>query len=144
MTLIPDLPWNVGLPSESPLILPFKILKSALLQISKSRFPWLFKLLSKLFRWVAHNEDSEKSFVIILLPSWQTLSGCLPTLELKSPNQSNNQSINQSINQSFILTRNVTELKNSFKIRTCINKIYNNYSYIILFNFKHNSIIIYI
>ena len=140
MPLIPDLPWNVGLPNESPFILPFKILKSALLQISKSRFPWLFKSLSKLFRWVAHNEDSEKSFVIILLPSWQTLSGCLPTLELKSPNQS----INQSINQSFILTRNVTELKNSFKIRTCINKIYNNYSYIILFNFKNNSINIYI
>ena len=31
----------------------------------------------------------------------------------------------QSINQSFILTRYVKELKNSFKIRTCINKIYN-------------------
>ena len=50
----------------------------------------------------------------------------------------------QSINQSFILTRYVKELKNSFKIRTCINKIYNNYSYIILFNFKNNSINIYI
>ena len=46
------------------------------------------------------------------------------------------ESINQSINQSFILTRYVKELKNSFKIRTCINKIYNNYSYIILFNLK--------
>ena len=55
-----------------------------------------------------------------------------------------NQSINQSINQSFILTRYVKELKNSFKIRTCINKIYNNYSYIILFNFKNNSINIYV
>ena len=32
------------------------------------------------------------------------------------------QSINQSINQSFILTRYVKELKNSLKIRTCINK----------------------
>ena len=50
-----------------------------------------------------------------------------------------NQSINQ-INQSFILTRCVKELKNSFKIRTCMNKIYNNYNYIILFNFKNNSI----
>jgi len=39
-------------------------------------------------------------------------------------------------NQSFILTRCVKELKNSFKIRTCINKIYNNYNYIILFNLK--------
>ena len=48
--------------------------------------------------------------------------------------------INQSINQSFILTRCVKELKNLFKIRTCINKIYNNYNYIILFNFKNNSI----
>ena len=45
------------------------------------------------------------------------------------------QSINQSINQSFILIPCVKELKNSFKIRTCINKIYNNYNYIILFNF---------
>ena len=46
-----------------------------------------------------------------------------------------------SINQSFILTRYVKELKNSFKIRTCINKIYNNYGFvIILFNFKNNSI----
>ena len=52
--------------------------------------------------------------------------------------------INQSINQSFILTRYVRELKSSFKIRPCINKIYNNYSYIILFNFKNNSINIYI
>ena len=50
------------------------------------------------------------------------------------------RSINQSINQSFILTRYVKELKNSFKIRTCINKIYNNYCYIILFNFKNNSV----
>ena len=34
----------------------------------------------------------------------------------------------QSINQSIIyLTRCVEELKNSFKIRTCINKIYNDY-----------------
>ena len=49
----------------------------------------------------------------------------------------------QSINQSFILTRYVEELENLFKIRTCINKIYNNYSYvIILFNFKNNSIYI--
>ena len=45
-----------------------------------------------------------------------------------------------SINQSFILTHCVKELKNSIKIRTCINKIYNNYNYIILFNFKNNSI----
>ena len=37
-------------------------------------------------------------------------------------------SINQSINQSFILTRCVEELENLFKIRTCINIIYNNYS----------------
>ena len=37
----------------------------------------------------------------------------------------------KSINQSFILTRYVKELEYSFKIRTCINKIYNNYSYII-------------
>ena len=29
------------------------------------------------------------------------------------------------------------------KIRTCINKIYSNYSYIILFNVKNNSINIY-
>ena len=44
-------------------------------------------------------------------------------------------------NQSFILTRYVKELENSFKIRTCINKICNNYSYVmILFNFKDNSI----
>ena len=50
------------------------------------------------------------------------------------------QSINQSINQSFILTRYVRELKSSFKIRPCINKIYNNYSYIILFNLKNNSV----
>ena len=51
----------------------------------------------------------------------------------------------QSINQSFILTRYVKELKNSFKIRTCINKIYNNYGYVvILFNFKNNSINLYI
>ena len=48
--------------------------------------------------------------------------------------------VHQSINQSFILTRCVKELKNSFKIRTCINKIYNNYNYIILFNCKNNSI----
>ena len=54
-------------------------------------------------------------------------------------------SINQSINQSFILTRYVKELENSFKIRTCINKIYNNYGYVkILFNFKNNSMNIYI
>ena len=59
-----------------------------------------------------------------------------------SRNSSN--SINQSINQSLISIRYVKELKNSFKIRTCINKIYNNYSYIILFNFKNNSINIYI
>ena len=38
-------------------------------------------------------------------------------------------SVSQSINQSFILARYNEELKNSFKIRTCINKIYNNYSY---------------
>ena len=44
--------------------------------------------------------------------------------------------ITSSINQSFILTRYVKELKNSFKIETCINKIYNNYSYIIPFNFE--------
>ena len=44
--------------------------------------------------------------------------------------------INQSINQSFILTCYVEELENSFKIRTCINIIDNNYSYVmILFNF---------
>ena len=50
-----------------------------------------------------------------------------------------------SMYQSFILTRYVKELKNPFKIRTCVNKgIYNNYSYIILFNFKNNSINIYI
>ena len=42
--------------------------------------------------------------------------------------------MNQSINQSFILTRYVKELKNSFKIRTCMDKIYSNYSYMILFN----------
>ena len=35
----------------------------------------------------------------------------------------------------------VEELENSFKIRMCINKIYNNYSYVTtLFNFKNNSI----
>ena len=52
----------------------------------------------------------------------------------------NNNNSNNN-NQSFILTRYVKELQNSFKIRTCINKIYNNYSYvIILFNFKNNSI----
>ena len=43
----------------------------------------------------------------------------------------------QSINQSITyLTRYVKELKNSFKLRTCLNKIYNNYGCIILFNFK--------
>ena len=48
---------------------------------------------------------------------------------------------NQPINQSFTLTRYVEELKNSFKIRTCINKIYNNYSYIIILSyFKNNSV----
>ena len=48
---------------------------------------------------------------------------------------------NQPINQSFILTRYVEELKNSFKIRTCMNKTYNNYTHIIiLFYFKNNSI----
>ena len=31
-----------------------------------------------------------------------------------------------------------SKLRNSFKIRTCINKIYNNYSHIIIFNFKNN------
>ena len=45
----------------------------------------IIQIIIKTFSLVAHNEDSEKSFVIILLPSWQTLSGCLPTLELKSP-----------------------------------------------------------
>ena len=38
----------------------------------------------------------------------------------------------QSINQSFILTRYVEELENLFKIQTCINEIYNNYSYVII------------
>ena len=47
----------------------------------------------------------------------------------------------QSVNQSFILTRYVEDLENSFKIRTCINKISYNYGcVIILFNFKNNSI----
>ena len=49
--------------------------------------------------------------------------------------------INQSINQSFILTCCVEELKNWFKIRKSLNKIYNNYSYVlILFYFKNNTI----
>ena len=48
---------------------------------------------------------------------------------------------NQPINQSFILTRQVEELKNSFKIRTCITKIPNSYSYIIILLYlKDNSI----
>ena len=38
----------------------------------------------------------------------------------------------QSINQWFILTRYVEELENLFKIQTCINEIYNNYSYVII------------
>ena len=43
--------------------------------------------------------------------------------------------------QSYMLPRNVEVPKNSFKIRTCINKIYNSYSYIIiLLYFKNNSI----
>ena len=50
-----------------------------------------------------------------------------------------------TINQSIIYFNTLRQrAKNSFKIRTCINKIYNNYSYIILFNFKNNSINIYI
>ena len=56
------------------------------------------------------------------------LSGFFKTLP---PNRPQFFKKKKSINQSFILTRYVKELKNSFKIRTCINKIYNNYSYII-------------
>ena len=46
--------------------------------------------------------------------------------------------INESINESFILTRYAEELKILFKIRTCKNKIYHNYSHVILFNFKNS------
>ena len=70
------------------------------------------------------------------------VSGLSFSFEAAIPNE--DSSVNQSINHYFILTRYVKELKNSFKIQTCINKIYNNYSYIILFSFKNNSINIYI
>ena len=65
-------------------------------------------------------------------------------LVISSVKSNDRSGLRLSINQSFILTRYVEVLENSFKIRTCINKIYNNYSYIILFNFKNNSINIYI
>ena len=43
------------------------------------------------------------------------------------------------------INHSIKELKNLFKIRTCINKIYKSYGYvIILFNFENNSINIYI
>ena len=58
----PDLPWNVGLASESPRNLPFIISRSALLHISNRRFPRLFNSLSKLCRWKAHSENSDWSF----------------------------------------------------------------------------------
>ena len=62
-------------------------------------------------------------------------------LVISSVKSNDRSGLRLSINQSFILTRYVEVLENSFKIRTCINKIYNNYSYVmILFNFKNNSI----
>ena len=61
-TLTPDIPWNVGLASESPRNLPFIISRSALLHISNRRFPRLFNSLSKLCRWKTHIENSDWSF----------------------------------------------------------------------------------
>ena len=56
-------------------------------------------------------------------------------LVISSVKSNDRSGLRLSINQSFILTRYVEVLENSFKIRTCINKIYNNYSYVmILFN----------
>ena len=107
-----------------------------------------------------------KSFLQLYIPVIQLTQPSSPTKDQKSPLlwwkmwskslcprlsiQISNQPKNcfrywfphQSfINQSFILTRYVEEQENSFKKRTCINKIYNNYSYVmILFNFKNNSI----
>ena len=62
-------------------------------------------------------------------------------LVISSVKSNDRSGLRLSINQSFILTRYVEVLENSLKIRTCINKIYNNYSYVIIsFNFKKNSI----
>ena len=71
------------------------------------------------------------------------LSSGIVDLELVilSAKSNDHSGLRLSISQSFILTRYVEVLENSLKIRTCINKIYNNYSYVmILFNFKNNSI----
>ena len=52
------------------------------------------------------------------------------------------QSINQSIIYFDTLRRGARKLR--IFIRTCINKIYNNYNYVmILFNFKDKSLNIY-
>ena len=56
-------------------------------------------------------------------------------LVISSVKSNDRSGLRLSINQSFILTLYVKVLENSFKIRTCINKIHNNYSYVmILFN----------
>ena len=56
-------------------------------------------------------------------------------LVISSVKSNDRSGLRLSINQSFILTRYVEVLEDSFKIRTCINKIYNYYSYVmILFN----------
>ena len=56
-------------------------------------------------------------------------------LVISSVKSNDRSGLRLSINQSFILTRYVEVLENSFKIRTCINKICNYYSYVmILFN----------
>ena len=46
MPLIPDLPWNVGLPNESPFILPFKIRASTNFQES---FSMIIQIIMKTF-----------------------------------------------------------------------------------------------
>ena len=56
-------------------------------------------------------------------------------LVISSVKSNDRSGLRLSINQSFILTRYVEVLENSFKIRMCINKIYNYYSCVmILFN----------
>ena len=109
-TLTPFLPWNVTLPRESPLTLPFRILRSALLQISKSLLPWLLNSLAKLFLCVGQRENSDWSFVMRFFPSLQTLSEYFLHLEFKSPIR-RIEPLEENISMLFSSSSNNSKLK---------------------------------